>query len=148
MTLQHNVATSHNGVTQASLFAAFDFQGFEIGSAHRRYSNTLVFSILKMHFFLLGLPFATAPNKFEALASKDTMVEVSGALNVVACSLMKIANDIRFLGSGPRSGLGELVLPENEPGSSIMPGKPCNFKKPYCNVERLFSIVAHFLEQV
>jgi len=72
---------------------------------------------------LTGLPFITAPNKFEALASHDTMVEVSGALNVIACSLMKIANDIRFLGSGPRSGLGELILPENEPGSSIMPGK-------------------------
>ena len=69
----------------------------------------------------------TAPNKFEALASKDTMVEVSGALNVVACSLMKIANDIRMLGSGPRCGLGELSLPENEPGSSIMPGKIMNY---------------------
>ena len=65
----------------------------------------------------------TAPNKFEALANRDAMVEVSGSLNVVACSLMKIANDIRFLGSGPRCGLGELVLPENEPGSSIMPGE-------------------------
>lgn len=70
-----------------------------------------------------GLPFVTAPNKFEALASHDAMVEVSGALNVIACSLMKIANDIRFLASGPRCGLGELSLPENEPGSSIMPGK-------------------------
>lgn len=72
---------------------------------------------------LTGLPFVTAPNKFESLACNDTMVEVSGALNVIACSLMKIANDIRFLGSGPRCGLGELILPENEPGSSIMPGK-------------------------
>jgi len=72
---------------------------------------------------LTGLPFVTAPNKFEALAAHDAMVEVSGALNVVACSIMKIANDIRFLGSGPRCGLGELSLPENEPGSSIMPGK-------------------------
>lgn len=69
------------------------------------------------------LPFITAPNKFEALASNDAMVEASGALNVLAASLMKIANDIRFLGSGPRCGLGELSLPENEPGSSIMPGK-------------------------
>ena len=69
-----------------------------------------------------GLPFTTAPNKFEALATKDCMVEVHGSLNVIACSLMKIANDIRFLGSGPRCGFGELVLPENEPGSSIMPG--------------------------
>ncbi|CAL8113780.1 unnamed protein product [Orchesella dallaii] len=72
---------------------------------------------------LTSLPFVTAPNKFEALASHDAMVEVSGALNVIACSLMKIANDIRFLASGPRCGLGELSLPENEPGSSIMPGK-------------------------
>eukprot|EP00803_Ostreobium_quekettii_P003452 evm.model.scf_1235.1 EVM.evm.TU.scf_1235.1 scf_1235:4439-6526(+) len=70
-----------------------------------------------------GLPFVTAPNKFEALAAHDAVVEMSGALNTVAASLMKIANDVRFLGSGPRCGLGELALPENEPGSSIMPGK-------------------------
>jgi fumarate hydratase class II len=70
-----------------------------------------------------GLPFVTAPNKFEALAAHDALVEASGALNVLACSSMKIANDLRLLGSGPRSGLGELALPENEPGSSIMPGK-------------------------
>ena len=69
------------------------------------------------------LPFVTAPNKFEALATHDAMVEAHGALNEVAVSLFKIANDIRLLGSGPRSGLGELSLPENEPGSSIMPGK-------------------------
>jgi fumarate hydratase class II len=72
---------------------------------------------------LTGLPFVTAPNKFEALAAHDAVVEASGAINTVAVSLMKIANDIRFLGSGPRCGLGELSLPENEPGSSIMPGK-------------------------
>ena len=72
---------------------------------------------------LTGLPFETAPNKFEALASHDTLVELSGMLNVLAVSLSKIANDIRLLGSGPRCGLGELSLPENEPGSSIMPGK-------------------------
>ncbi|CAI4224697.1 unnamed protein product [Auanema sp. JU1783] len=72
---------------------------------------------------LTGLPFVTAPNKFEALAAHDALAEVHGALNVVACSFMKIGNDIRFLGSGPRCGLGELSLPENEPGSSIMPGK-------------------------
>jgi fumarate hydratase class II len=72
---------------------------------------------------LTGLPFVSAPNKFESLACHDAMVEVSGALNTVAVSVMKIANDIRFLGSGPRCGLGELSLPENEPGSSIMPGK-------------------------
>lgn len=70
-----------------------------------------------------GFDFKTAENKFEALATKDALVEFHGSLNTVACSLMKIANDIRFLGSGPRSGLGELSLPENEPGSSIMPGK-------------------------
>lgn len=72
---------------------------------------------------LTGLPFVTAPNKFEALAAHDALVEASGALNTVACSLMKIANDIRLLGSGPRCGIGEILLPENEPGSSIMPGK-------------------------
>jgi fumarate hydratase, class II len=69
------------------------------------------------------LPFKPAPNKFEALASNDTMVELSGVLNTIAASLFKIGNDIRLMGSGPRSGLGELSLPENEPGSSIMPGK-------------------------
>jgi fumarate hydratase class II len=72
---------------------------------------------------LTQLPFETAPNKFEALASHDSLVELSGVLNVIAVSLTKIANDIRLLGSGPRCGLGELRLPENEPGSSIMPGK-------------------------
>jgi fumarate hydratase class II len=72
---------------------------------------------------ITGLPFTTAPNKFEALAAHDAMLFSHGAINTVAASLFKIANDIRFLGSGPRSGLGELALPENEPGSSIMPGK-------------------------
>ncbi|GEO39569.1 fumarate hydratase class II [Skermanella aerolata] len=72
---------------------------------------------------ITGLPFVTAPNKFEALAAHDALVEGSGALNTVATSLFKIANDIRLLGSGPRCGIGELSLPENEPGSSIMPGK-------------------------
>lgn len=72
---------------------------------------------------ITGLPFTTAPNKFEALAAHDAMVFTHGAINTVAASLFKIANDIRFLGSGPRAGLGELSLPENEPGSSIMPGK-------------------------
>ena len=70
-----------------------------------------------------GLPFTSAGNKFEALAAHDAMVEVSGVMNVLAVSLYKIANDIRLLGSGPRAGIGELLLPENEPGSSIMPGK-------------------------
>jgi fumarate hydratase class II len=72
---------------------------------------------------ITSLPFVSAPNKFEALAAHDAMVFSHGAINTVAASLFKIANDIRFLGSGPRSGLGELSLPENEPGSSIMPGK-------------------------
>jgi fumarate hydratase class II len=72
---------------------------------------------------ITGLDFVTAPNKFEALAAHDSMVFSHGAINAAAAALFKIANDIRFLGSGPRSGLGELALPENEPGSSIMPGK-------------------------
>jgi fumarate hydratase class II len=72
---------------------------------------------------LTGLPFITAENKFEALAAHDAIVEAHGALKTVAVSLMKIANDIRMLSSGPRSGIGEIVIPDNEPGSSIMPGK-------------------------
>ncbi|MBL7818453.1 MAG: class II fumarate hydratase [Saprospiraceae bacterium] len=72
---------------------------------------------------LTGLPFVTAENKFEALAAHDAVVEAHGALKTVACSLMKIANDIRLLASGPRAGIGELYIPDNEPGSSIMPGK-------------------------
>ncbi|MBI5094967.1 MAG: class II fumarate hydratase [Candidatus Hydrogenedentes bacterium] len=72
---------------------------------------------------LTGLPFTTAPNKYESLAAHDAMVMASGALKTVACSFMKIANDIRWLASGPRCGLGEITIPENEPGSSIMPGK-------------------------
>ena len=72
---------------------------------------------------ITDLDFVSAPNKFEALAAHDAMVELSGALNVLAASLMKIANDLRLMGSGPRSGIGEIILPANEPGSSIMPGK-------------------------
>lgn len=72
---------------------------------------------------LTGLPFVSAPNKFAALAAHDALVMTSGALKTLACALMKIANDIRWLASGPRAGIGELILPENEPGSSIMPGK-------------------------
>jgi fumarate hydratase class II len=72
---------------------------------------------------ITGLPFVSAPNKFEALASHGALAFAHGALNALAADLFKIGNDIRFLGSGPRSGLGELILPENEPGSSIMPGK-------------------------
>ena len=83
------------------------------------FAETFITNIVK----LTGLPFTSAENKFEAIAAHDALVELSGALNVIAASLMKIANDIRFLASGPRSGLGELILPANEPGSSIMPGK-------------------------
>ncbi|MCB1308969.1 MAG: class II fumarate hydratase [Leptospiraceae bacterium] len=72
---------------------------------------------------ITGLPFVSAPNKFESLATHDALVEVSGHLKTLACSLMKIANDIRWLASGPRCGIGEITIPENEPGSSIMPGK-------------------------
>jgi fumarate hydratase class II len=72
---------------------------------------------------LTGYPFITAPNKFEALAAHDAMVELSGALKRTAVSLMKVANDIRMLSSGPRCGIGEIIIPDNEPGSSIMPGK-------------------------
>lgn len=89
---------------------------------------------------ITGLPFVTAPNKFEALAAHDAMVEMSGALKTVAASLYKIANDIRLLGSGPRCGLGELKLPENEPGSSIMPGKVNPTQ-----VEALTQVCAHVL---
>ncbi|MAR79412.1 MAG: fumarate hydratase, class II [Rhodospirillaceae bacterium] len=80
-------------------------------------------SVAKVISEITGLPFITAPNKFEALASHDALVEFSGSLKTLAASIFKIANDIRFLGSGPRCGIGELILPENEPGSSIMPGK-------------------------
>merc|ERR1719289_537586 len=72
---------------------------------------------------MTGYSFVTAPNKFEAISAHDALVEVHGALNTIACSLMKVANDIRLLGSGPRCGVGEVTLPANEPGSSIMPGK-------------------------
>ncbi len=88
-------------------------------NAHPRFAEEFV----KELSAFTGYPFTSADNKFEALATNDTMVEVSGALNVLAVSLMKIANDIRLLASGPRCGIGELHLPENEPGSSIMPGK-------------------------
>jgi fumarate hydratase class II len=80
-------------------------------------------SVAKNIATLTGLPFVTAENKFEALAAHDAIVEAHGALKTVACSLMKIANDIRFLSSGPRCGIGEIFIPDNEPGSSIMSGK-------------------------
>ena len=88
-------------------------------NAHPEFAETFARNAAK----ITGLPFVTAKNKFEALAAHDAVVEMSGALNTTAVSLFKIANDIRLLGSGPRSGLGEISLPENEPGSSIMPGK-------------------------
>ena len=87
---------------------------------------------------ITGRPFITMPNKFEGLAAHDALVEASGALNVGAVAAMKIANDIRFLGSGPRSGIGELTLPANEPGSSIMPGKgnPTRWPAARCSATR------------
>ncbi|HRC62278.1 MAG: class II fumarate hydratase [Dehalococcoidia bacterium] len=88
-------------------------------NTHPEYAERVAAEISR----LTGLPFVTAPNKFESLAAHDAQVELSGQLKTVAASLMKIANDIRFLGSGPRAGIAELMLPENEPGSSIMPGK-------------------------
>lgn len=83
------------------------------------WSEAMAKEIAKM----TGLPFTSAPNKFEALAASDALVEVSGALNTLGCSLMKVTNDIRLLSSGPRCGIGEISIPANEPGSSIMPGK-------------------------
>ena len=77
----------------------------------------------RLHRAITGLPFVTAENKFEALAAHDAIVETHGAIKQLAMSLFKIANDIRLLASGPRSGIGEILIPENEPGSSIMPGK-------------------------
>jgi len=88
-------------------------------NTHPEFAERVAAGIAEM----TGLPFVTAPNKFEALAAHDTMVQTSGALKTLATALMKIANDIRWLGSGPRCGIGELSLPANEPGSSIMPGK-------------------------
>lgn len=88
-------------------------------NTHPKFANMVAETIAK----LTGLHFISAPNKFAALAAHDAIVFMSGALKTLACALMKIANDIRWLGSGPRAGLGELILPANEPGSSIMPGK-------------------------
>jgi fumarate hydratase class II len=88
-------------------------------NADRRFAKLFAQRVARM----TGLPFVTAPNKFEALASHGALAFAHGALDSLAADLFKIANDIRLLGSGPRSGLGELILPENEPGSSIMPGK-------------------------
>ena len=88
-------------------------------NAHPEFAERVAAELAK----LTRLPFVTAPNKFEALASCDAVVHAHGALKTLAASLMKIANDVRWLASGPRSGIGEIVIPENEPGSSIMPGK-------------------------
>src|SRR5439155_26198090 len=88
-------------------------------NAHRDFAGRVAKKIAE----LTKLPFATAPNKFQALAGHEPLVFASGALKTLAAALMKIANDIRWLASGPRCGLGELTIPENEPGSSIMPGK-------------------------
>jgi fumarate hydratase, class II len=88
-------------------------------NSHPEFADRVAAAIAK----LTGLPFVSAPNKFAALAAHDALVHASGALRTLAVSLMKVANDIRWLASGPRAGLGELILPENEPGSSIMPGK-------------------------
>jgi fumarate hydratase class II len=96
--------------------------GTAVGTGLNTHPEFAVKSAAKIAF-LTGLAFVTARNKFEALASHDALVELSGVLKTLAASLMKIANDVRWLGSGPRSGIGELNLPENEPGSSIMPGK-------------------------
>lgn len=88
-------------------------------NSHPKFADTVAAEIAT----LTGYPFVTAPNKFEALAAHDAVVSASGALKTIACSLMKIANDVRWLASGPRCGIGEIIIPENEPGSSIMPGK-------------------------
>src|SRR5271166_1404859 len=88
-------------------------------NTHREFADRVAKKIAEY----TGLPFKSAPNKFAALAAHDALVAASGSLKTLAVSLMKIANDVRWMGSGPRSGLGELILPENEPGSSIMPGK-------------------------
>ncbi|MEI7998407.1 MAG: class II fumarate hydratase, partial [Candidatus Omnitrophota bacterium] len=96
--------------------------GTAVGTGLNTHPDFAIKAALKISE-LTGKPFKSARNKFEALATHDTLVEFSGVLNTLAASLMKIANDIRWLGSGPRSGIGELHLPENEPGSSIMPGK-------------------------
>jgi fumarate hydratase class II len=88
-------------------------------NAPKGYADLVAKKIAK----LTGYPFVSAPNKFEALAAHDAMVELSGALKRTSVSLMKIANDIRMLSSGPRCGIGEIIIPDNEPGSSIMPGK-------------------------
>ena len=117
--LDHGIRTLKNTLSHLSELA---LGGTAVGTGintPKGYSEMVAANITK----LSGFPFVTAPNKFEALAAHDAIVETSGALKTIAVSLMKIGNDIRLLGSGPRCGIGEISLPSNEPGSSIMPGK-------------------------
>lgn len=117
--LDHGLKAIKNSLAHLSELA---LGGTAVGTGintPKGYSENVAKHIAK----LTGLPFITAPNKFEALAAHDAIVEAHGALKTVAVSLMKIANDIRMLSSGPRSGIGEIFIPDNEPGSSIMPGK-------------------------
>ncbi len=117
--LDHGILTIKNSLKHLRELA---LGGTAVGTglnAPKRYDRLVAKNIAK----LTGLPFVTAKNKFEALATHDAMVEAHGALKTVAVSLMKIGNDIRMLSSGPRSGIGEIIIPANEPGSSIMPGK-------------------------
>ncbi|MBK9270453.1 MAG: class II fumarate hydratase [Saprospiraceae bacterium] len=117
--LNHGIRTIENSLSHLSELA---LGGTAVGTGINTpegYSEKVAAEIAK----LTDLPFVTAPNKFEALAAHDAIVESHGALKTVACSMMKIANDIRLLASGPRCGIGEIFIPDNEPGSSIMPGK-------------------------
>ena len=117
--LEHGIAAIKNSLKHLSELA---LGGTAVGTGlntPRGYDKKVARYIKKY----TGLPFVTAKNKFEALSAHDAIVEAHGALKTVACSLMKIGNDIRMLSSGPRSGIGEIVIPANEPGSSIMPGK-------------------------
>ncbi len=117
--LEHGICAIENTLSHLSELA---LGGTAVGTGINTppgYSANVARHIAK----LTNLPFITAPNKFEALASHDAIVEAHGALKTVACSMMKIANDIRLLASGPRCGIGEILIPDNEPGSSIMPGK-------------------------
>jgi fumarate hydratase class II len=117
--LKHGLKAIHNTLDHLSELA---LGGTAVGTGintPKGYSENVAKHIAQ----LTGLPFVTAENKFEALAAHDAIVEAHGALKTVAVSLMKIANDVRMLSSGPRSGIGEIFIPDNEPGSSIMPGK-------------------------
>jgi len=116
--VQHGIQAIENALKHLSELA---LGGTAVGTgfnAHPKYAKR----VAEVISAITGHHFVSAPNKFEALASNDAVVEMSGALRRVACSFMKIANDIRWMASGPRSGLGEITIPENEPGSSIMPG--------------------------